>query len=240
VTNKPSDLHKSANTFLHDIQTPLFCIEINSKSIEMHLPLLLALYKKALDAGQLTTTIAPEHLDILSCATTEIEQHLAQIAEQTETFNALIKKQVNQAQSSTSQSAIKHKSTLNSCTSGSILLVDDEAIHREIAQSIFQTTDFTLDTSNSGLEALESVKNKSYDLILMDLYMPGMSGLETTESIRKSNGLNQNTPIIGLSNIEPLDEHAFFDAGFSHFLLKPLKLNAFQQRLGEIFSKRKA
>lgn len=78
-----------------------------------------------------------------------------------------------------------------------ILLVEDNELNRLVVQNTFKYYNCVADEANNGLDALEKLRNKSYDIILMDIQMPEMDGLEATEKIRKE--LNLETPIIALT-----------------------------------------
>jgi len=68
-----------------------------------------------------------------------------------------------------------------------ILVIDDEASVRKSFVLALEETDFLVDTSASGEEGLEKLKTINYDLVYLDLKMPGMNGIETLREIRKRN-----------------------------------------------------
>lgn len=79
-----------------------------------------------------------------------------------------------------------------------LLLVEDRKINRMVASRFLKKWGITVDFAFNGLDAVEKVKLKKYDIILMDLLMPKMDGFEATRNIRKMESY-QNTPIIALS-----------------------------------------
>ena len=77
-------------------------------------------------------------------------------------------------------------------------------------------------TASSGMEALEILKNESFDVVLMDVQMPGMDGRETTRKIRT--GLNLQIPVIALTAFsQPSERQRCLDAGMDVYLAKPVK-----------------
>ncbi|MFT5601507.1 MAG: PAS domain S-box-containing protein [Flavobacteriales bacterium] len=103
-----------------------------------------------------------------------------------------------------------------------ILLVEDHEINRIMAQIMLDGWNCITDIATNGIEAIEKVKNNKYDIILMDVRMPIMNGLEATTIIRKV--LNINTPIIALTaNAIKGDNETCFKAGMNDYVSKPYK-----------------
>jgi CheY-like chemotaxis protein len=97
--------------------------------------------------------------------------------------------------------------------------------------------EMTSDIANNGLEAIELVKTNTYDAILMDIHMPGISGEEATIRIRK---FDVEIPIIALTAISLDDSlESFYAAGCNDVVTKPFKPEVFYQKIGEnIFTKK--
>ncbi|EDP94923.1 response regulator [Kordia algicida OT-1] len=109
----------------------------------------------------------------------------------------------------------------------SILIVDDNKINRVITKRILQTKGYLCDVAEGGLEAIELLQEKRYDLILMDINMPNIDGIETTKRIRKT---DQKTPIIALTAVEEDQiKDRIHDAGMNDFIIKPYDLAEFHQ-----------
>lgn len=109
-----------------------------------------------------------------------------------------------------------------------ILLAEDNIINQEVAKTILQKKGFSVETVCNGLEVIDAIKYKSFSLILMDLQMPGMDGLEATSIIRSdaSNFYNRNIPIIAMTaNAMRGDEEKCILAGMNDYISKPFDPN---------------
>jgi len=107
--------------------------------------------------------------------------------------------------------------------SARILVVDDLAVNRELVRAMLSSLGYDLFDAASGAEAVASAMADAFDLILMDLQMPGMDGLAATRVIRQSCELNRTTPILALSaNVLPEHRLACHDAGMDDHISKPI------------------
>ena len=104
---------------------------------------------------------------------------------------------------------------------GHILIIDDEAALRQTLARILQQAGFEVTTAEDGEQGLSFIQTTNFDLIFMDLRMPGMPGMEVLKLIHAS---YPNLPVI-LFTAQP-DLHSAVDAlrnGATDYLLKPLK-----------------
>lgn len=116
-----------------------------------------------------------------------------------------------------------------------ILMAEDNRINVMLATKLLTNMGHRVDTVGDGKEALEALARAPYDLVLMDVHMPEMDGLEATRRIRRAEGSTRSkrgrpafrTPIVALTaNAMEGDRQVCLDAGMDDFLTKPLDLEA--------------
>ncbi|BBL75787.1 PAS domain S-box protein [Methylomagnum ishizawai] len=103
-----------------------------------------------------------------------------------------------------------------------LLLAEDNEINQEIASQLLRAAGLVVEVADDGRQAVDKAQANGYDLILMDMQMPHLSGLEATRMIRALHGL-QNVPIVAMTANAFEDDHrACIDAGMDDFLSKPV------------------
>ncbi|MFH1681224.1 MAG: response regulator [Candidatus Eisenbacteria bacterium] len=104
----------------------------------------------------------------------------------------------------------------------SVLVADDGAINRSIAKKFLEKAGHSVEIAADGLEAIDLVRRRRYDLILMDVEMPGMSGLEATIEIRSKEDAENRLPIIALTgHADRESREACLRAGMDDVVVKP-------------------
>lgn len=112
-----------------------------------------------------------------------------------------------------------------------ILVVEDNKINQMITKKILNKMKLNCDIVDNGEEAVEKARNENYDVILMDIHMPGISGLEATRLIRE---FNKDLTIFALTAVTIEDKmHEFDEAGFTDIISKPFKQEDFEKKLYE-------
>ena len=128
------------------------------------------------------------------------------------------------ASSAHAQDASTLKSSAAAVTSGPahILLAEDHAVNQKLAMALLSRLGYTVDLAENGAAAVAAAAARPYAVILMDMQMPEMDGLEATRRIRAQTGPNQSTYIIALTaNAMQSDKDACSAAGMNDFLSKP-------------------
>ncbi|PTM11605.1 MAG: hybrid sensor histidine kinase/response regulator [Bacteroidetes bacterium] len=118
-----------------------------------------------------------------------------------------------------------------------ILVVEDNKINQMITKKILNKMDLNCDLIDNGEDAVEMVKETSYNVVLMDIHMPGISGLEATKRIRS---FDKELTIFALTAVTIEDKmHEFDEAGFTDIISKPFKQEDFEKKLYLALSKNK-
>jgi PAS domain S-box-containing protein len=103
-----------------------------------------------------------------------------------------------------------------------LLLVEDNKMNQLVAKKFLSKWGIHFDIAENGLEAMQKVEEKDYDLILMDLHMPEMDGYEATERIRKMPAGKREVPIVALSaSASPSVKEKMKELGMDGFVAKP-------------------
>ncbi|MEM8887469.1 MAG: response regulator [Bacteroidota bacterium] len=121
-----------------------------------------------------------------------------------------------------------------------ILIAEDNPINQKVIKKIMAKLGLQAKIAGNGLEVLEALEDKSYDLILMDMQMPEMDGLQATREVRKldSSILPQQPIIIALTaNAMESEKRDCFKAGMDDFLAKPVRWELLAQTLEKWFGK---
>lgn len=118
-----------------------------------------------------------------------------------------------------------------------ILLVEDNELNQKFAIAVLRKLGHRIDVADNGLIALDKIKANQYDLILMDIQMPEMNGIEATRAIRQLEALegDKHIPIIAVTAFAlDQDRKNCGDAGMDDFLAKPYKPHELEQKIKEV------
>ncbi|WP_323771510.1 ATP-binding protein [Antarctobacter sp.] len=119
-----------------------------------------------------------------------------------------------------------------------ILLVEDNEINRIVGRELLEHDRHHVETAACGELALKLAEARRYDVVLMDISMPGMDGIDVARAIRCGAGINAGTPIIATTaHALPQEIEAFLSAGMQAVLIKPLTLDAIRKALMQAMQK---
>lgn len=119
-----------------------------------------------------------------------------------------------------------------------VLIVDDNDFNRELVKDILEDEDITVyeaEDSSSAIELLESEQADDIDVVLMDMRMPGMDGIETTKIIRTKNGKCMEVPIIAMTaDGFETDIGMLQKAGMNGLISKPVDVNTLVEHITKL------
>jgi CheY-like chemotaxis protein len=115
-----------------------------------------------------------------------------------------------------------------------ILVAEDNAVNRRVASALIQSIGETAVLVENGKLAVERIEQEPFDLVLMDMQMPEMDGLEATRRIRQLEKEGAHTRIVALTaNATKEDRTRCFEAGFDDYMAKPIKLDGMRKLIEE-------
>jgi CheY-like chemotaxis protein len=113
-----------------------------------------------------------------------------------------------------------------------ILVADDNAVNQLVAVRLLERMGYRPDVASNGVEVLEAVHRQQYDVVLMDVQMPEMDGLEAARRIRSECDVRERPRLIALTaNALKEDRQTCLDAGMDDYLTKPMVLDQLQAAL---------
>lgn len=120
----------------------------------------------------------------------------------------------------------------DSQTKPDILIVDDNATNLKVVEAMVKRCGGQPTCVDSGTAAIEAVMDHDFDMVFMDIAMPGMNGHEATQAIRAMGGKYTDLPIIALTAQAMMgDEQACLDAGMNAYYAKPVKMALIQEAM---------
>lgn len=118
-----------------------------------------------------------------------------------------------------------------------ILIVEDDLINVMVLEMLLAPFNFILETAENGQIGLDKFKNTTYDVILMDIYMPVMDGFEASRRIRE---ISATPPIIVISAAMLNEENLKEELGIDYFVPKPVNITLLKQILHKILISKKS
>ncbi|MCC6803809.1 MAG: PAS domain S-box protein [Anaerolineae bacterium] len=129
-------------------------------------------------------------------------------------------------------SPLREDQMLAVSNSARILVADDEAMNRQIVVYALEQFGYIVDTAPDGQAVLDKLEQQTYEVILMDMQMPVMDGMEATRRIRAKEGDDRAIPIIAFTaSIEREERQRYFDNGVTAIIGKPYSLRELRQTI---------
>jgi PAS domain S-box-containing protein len=235
VLHKAHDAGDPFRVAILDMQMPdmdgiaLACaIKGDTKLKDIHLVLLTSMGQRG-DARQI------KEVGFSSCLTKPLRQ--------SDLFNSLVAVLAGQNVQHTTQSIFMHKTILD-INRGKIriLLAEDNIVNQQVAIGILKKMGLRADAVSNGAEAVKTLETIPYDLVLMDVQMPVMDGLEATRQIRDPSSAvrNHQIPVIAMTACVMQDDRdRCMKAGMNDYVRKPVSYQALAEALGKCLPKGK-
>ena len=116
----------------------------------------------------------------------------------------------------------------------SVLVAEDNLINQKVAETIFSNLGYTIEIANDGSEAVDMVKKKAYDVVFMDLQMPGKDGVDATVDIR---GMGYQMPIVAMTaTASKVGRESALNSGMNDYITKPVKVEDVRSVLQKWFT----
>jgi CheY-like chemotaxis protein len=116
-----------------------------------------------------------------------------------------------------------------------ILLAEDNAVNQKLALKMLERMGYRADVAGNGYEVLEALKRQQYDLIFMDVQMPDMDGLQTTQIIRAEFAQARQPHIVAMTaNAMQGDREMCLAAGMNDYISKPIQVKELQRSIEEL------
>jgi signal transduction histidine kinase/ActR/RegA family two-component response regulator len=113
-----------------------------------------------------------------------------------------------------------------------VLLVEDNPTNRLLSQMVLERMGYAVDAVASGVDVLNALSRQAYDIVFMDVHMPGMNGLDVTREIRRRFDSPDKPWIVAVTADALLsDRHRCLDAGMNDYIEKPARLNTMQEAI---------
>ncbi len=154
------------------------------------------------------------------------------------TFTFTFHFKLNKAAIITEKAKVTPSNTITSFEGYDILLVEDNIMNQRVAKYTIEKWGAKLTVADSGAKALELLRENKYDLILMDIQMPDMNGIQTTDKIR--NELHCKTPIMAMTaSVMQGEKDNCIKVGMSDYISKPFNPFELNQKMNDLIPKRR-
>jgi CheY-like chemotaxis protein len=116
-----------------------------------------------------------------------------------------------------------------------VLLAEDNEVNQKVAVALLQKAGHRVQVAHHGREAIEKLRMGRFDVVIMDMHMPEMDGLEAARAIRAMEEPVASIPIVALTAVGALsDIQTCMDAGMNYFITKPFRMERLSSILADL------
>lgn len=168
---------------------------------------------------------AGQHLGVARCRELGVSVYLSKPIGQKQLKESVLRALSGEKFWTTAATPALQPTRDNGTAGGSILLAEDNRVNQQLALALLRKRGYTVEVANNGLEALAAWHRGTFDLILMDIQMPEMGGLEATAAIREGEaGSGKHIPVIAMTaHAMKGDRERFLSSGMDGYVSKPVK-----------------
>ncbi|WP_144392385.1 two-component regulator propeller domain-containing protein [Pleionea sediminis] len=127
-----------------------------------------------------------------------------------------------------------NKQTLPAAGHAKILVVDDDTLNRQVLNDFLSMHNYSVTEAADGLQALEAIKRESFDLVILDVMMPHMSGFEATEKLRERYSLLEMPILLLSAKNQPEDINTGLSVGANDYISKPIDRKILMARVSNL------
>jgi signal transduction histidine kinase/CheY-like chemotaxis protein len=229
---------------VQDTEFPAQALEMLKKDaydlaiVDMHMPEMdgATLAKAIRDAGHALPLVLFTSLGRKEAGDGRFAATLAKPLRQSQLFDTLVSLLIKDAAPKAAAAAAKPRMDADMAKRHPlrILLAEDNVVNQKLALRLLQQMGYRADVAGNGLEAVQSVQRQAYDVVLMDVQMPEMDGLEATRRIRSEGTPHGQPRIIAMTaNAMQGDREACLAAGMDDYVTKPIRVDALVQALNQ-------
>ena len=135
-----------------------------------------------------------------------------------------------------SEAAVINQPPVETSRAGSILIIDDEAAIRESLETLLEFEGYSVESAETGEQGLAKIGQRPFDLVLLDVVLPGTDGYQVCKAIKKGFGAKRTPVVMLTSKSSPFDRLRGSLAGCDNYLVKPVNQADFEAVLTKYLS----
>jgi CheY-like chemotaxis protein len=117
------------------------------------------------------------------------------------------------------------------------LVIDDNAINRDLAMALLNVHDIEVDQATDGAAGLAMLRREKYDLVLLDISMPGLDGKKICRHIRADSGISDVYVVAYTAHAFPTQKTDILEAGFNDLLIKPVSMQSMTRAIEPLLTR---